>query len=288
MRGPIPTRLAAGLLVAITAACGPQGRRYEVRGQVLAVDLARQEVTIKHDDIAGFMPAMTMPFRVNDARLLEGRVPGDLVTATLVVEETDAYLTTLAKIGHSEVVATPPLAAASSGLELLEPGETVPDQAFVDQDGRARTRADWRGRTIALTFIYTRCPYPTFCPLMDRHFAAIQKAVRADAALSPQVHLVSVSFDPEYDTPAVLRQHAATLGADPGLWSFVTGSRDEIDRFAARFGVSIVRGTTPADVAHTLRTAVVDRDGRLVSVYTGNEWTPDDLVRDLRHATTKR
>ncbi len=288
MRFQSSTRLATVFILAMTAACGPKGRQYELRGQVLAIDLARKEVTIKHDDIAGFMPAMTMPFRVSDARLLEGRAPGDLVTATLVVEEADAYLTTLAKIGHSEVVATPPLPAASSGLELLKTGETVPDQAFVDQDGRARTLADWRGRTIALTFIYTRCPYPTFCPLMDRQFAAIQQAVKADAALSHQVHLVSVSFDPEHDTPAVLRRHAAKLAADPEVWTFVTGDRDEIDRFAARFGVSIVRGNTPADFTHTLRTAVLDGDGRVVSSHPGNEWMPDDIVRDLRHATTKR
>lgn len=284
----IVKRVTAVLLLAMTAACGPRGRQYELRGQVLAVDPARKEITIKHDDIVGFMPAMTMPFRVNDARLLDGRVPGDLVTATLIVEDTDAYLTSLTKIGHAEVVASQPLPPASSGFELLKAGETAPNQVFVDQDGRQRTLADWKGKTIALTFIYTRCPYPTFCPLMDRQFAAIQRTVKADAALRRQVHLLSVSFDPDYDTPAVLKAHAAKLGADPGSWSYVTGPRDEIDRFAARFGVSIVRGVTPADFAHTLGTAVGDRDARVVSIYTGNDWTPDDIVRDLRHATTNR
>lgn len=282
------TRLATVLLVGVTAACGPTGRQYELRGQVLAVDPVRREITIKHDDIVGFMPAMTMPFRVNDPRLLEQRAPGDLVTVTLVVEETDAYLTGLRKIGHADVVTALPLPPASSGFELLKTGEFAPDQAFVDQDGRPRTLADWTGKAIALTFIYTRCPYPTFCPLMDRQFAAIQKAVTADAALRRQVHLISVSFDPEYDTPAVLRQHATTLGAEPDLWSFVTGPRDDVDRFAARFGVSIVRGNTPADFTHTLRTAVLDRDRRVVSIHTGNGWAPDDIVRDLRNATTNR
>lgn len=288
MRSPTLTRGAAAALVVLTAACGSRSRQYELRGQVLAIDRAKNEITIKHDDIVGFMPAMTMPFRVKDGKLVEDRVPGDLVTATLVIEDTDAYLAAVTKIGYAGVAASPPLPSATGGLELLKTGEPVPDQAFVDQDGRTRSLSSWKGRALAITFIYTRCPYPTFCPLMDRRFAAIQNAVMDDPALRRQVHLLSVSFDPDYDTPEVLRRHAALRGADRSVWSYVTGDRDEIDRFAARFGVSIVRGHTPADLTHTLRTAVVDREGRLLTVHTGNDWAPDAVVRDFRHATAKR
>jgi protein SCO1/2 len=189
------------------------------------------------------------------------------VTATLVVEDTDAYLTSLTATGHVEIRVPPPMPPPSASIEPLAVGETAPDQAFIGQDGQRRTLSSWKGRAIGLTFIYTRCPYPTFCPLMDRQFAAIQKAVQADPALSGQVHLLSVSFDPDYDTPRVLNDHAVSLGADPAVWSFVTAPRDEIDRFAARFGVSIVRGAAPADFTHTLRTAVLSRDGRLVALY---------------------
>jgi protein SCO1/2 len=272
----------------VIACGGGNARQYELRGQVLAVDRAKGEITIKHEDIPRFMPAMTMPFRVRDARLLDGRAPGDLVTATLVVEETDAYLTAVAKTGFSEIPAPEAPLPPAFGIELLKPGDAVPDQALVDQDGQVRALASWKGRVVALTFIYTRCPFPTFCPLMDRQFAAVQKAIADDPALRGSVRLFSISFDPEYDTPEVLRKHAALRGADPAVWSYVTAPSDEIDRFAARFGMSIVRGPTPADFTHTLRTAVIDREGRLAALHTGNEWTPDDLLRDIRNATAKR
>jgi len=279
--------LAAALAAAVSCA-GAGGRQYELRGQVLRVDRARNEITIKHEDISGFMPAMTMPFRVKEAALLDGRAPGDLVTATLVVEENDAYLTAVTKTGFAEIPPSATVPPAALGIEILKPGEAVPGQALVDQEGAARTLASWKGQVVALTFIYTRCPFPTFCPLMDRQFAAVQKAIKDDPALRASVHLISVSFDPEYDTPEILRKHAALRGADPAVWSYVTAPRDEIDGFAARFGMSILRGPTPADFTHTLRTAVIDREGRLAAIHTGNEWTPDDLLRDIRNATAKR
>ncbi len=290
-RPPMKRRSTVCLLLAallVPGACAPAGRRYELRGQVVGVDRGRQEITIRHEDIPGFMPAMTMPFRVEPADLLDERAPGDLVVATLVVAESDAYLTSIAKVGWAPVAAAPALPPADGGVEPLRVGEIVPDQVFVDQAGRARQISFWRGRALAVTFIYTRCPYPTFCPLMDRQFAAVQTRVLADPALAAAVHLLSVSFDPDYDTPEVLARHAASLGADPAVWSFATAPRDEVDRFAARFGVSIVRGPTPADFAHTLRTAVIDREGRLASLYPGNAWGPDQIVRDLRHATGMR
>jgi protein SCO1/2 len=127
---------------------------------------------------------------------------------------------------------------------------------------------------------------PTFCPLLDRNFAAVQKKLQTDpslAKLKGRVQLVSVSFDPQVDTPAVLKQHAETLGADRRVWTFLTGDRDQIDRFASRFGVQVVRAANnPRDITHNLRTAIVGADGTLVKIYTGNEWTPDQLLADLK------
>jgi len=138
---------------------------------------------------------------------------------------------------------------------------------------------------LAVTFIYTSCPLPTFCPLMDRHFASIQQTIKNDPALK-RVHLVSVSFDPLTDTPPVLKKHAQSLDADPARWTFFTGDRDDIDQFAARFGVSISRELNDArDITHNLRTVVIDSSGRLVKVYTGNEWTPAQVIADLRSVT---
>jgi protein SCO1/2 len=173
--------------------------------------------------------------------------------------------------------------AASSGFELLKPGEAVPDARFRDQDGKERGFSSFHGTTVLITFIYTRCPMPTFCPLMDQHFVAIQKRLQDAAAIKGRVHLVSVSFDPLVDTPPVLKAHAKRLGADLKTWTFLTGDRDDIDRFAARFGVSVARAPNDQrEITHNLRTAIVDADGKLVKVYIGNEWTPDQALADVK------
>ena len=130
---------------------------------------------------------------------------------------------------------------------------------------------------------YTRCPVPDFCPLMDRQFAEVQQAIRETPGLA-DVRLVSVTLDPEFDTPAVLAAHAKALGADSGLWHFVTGDRAEVLAFAKRFGVITEPGEPGAPVVHNLRTAVIDPQGRLVKAYSGNMWSPAELVADLTAA----
>jgi protein SCO1/2 len=260
-------------------------REYTLHGQVISVEASRQQATIKHEEINGFMTAMTMPYTVRDGKQLAGVMPGDLIDAKLVVLSNDAYLTDLKKVGQAPLPAPLPDTAApsaSSGFELLKPGEEVPDTKFVDQDGKRRTFASLKGSPVVLTFIYTRCPMPTFCPLMDQHFARIQEKVKEDPALKGRVRLASVSFDPTTDTPLVLKQHARKLAADLKTWSFLTGNRDDIDQFAARFGVSVVRALNDQrDITHNLRTAIVDGEGKLVKVYIGNEWTPEQVVADL-------
>jgi protein SCO1/2 len=268
------------------AACSsaPEPRSYPLQGQVLAVSDDRLQATVKHEEIKGLMAGMTMTFKARDAELLNGIKPGDLINATLVVAENEAYMAELKKVGEAplEAVPAPSAPSASSGFELLKAGEPLPGTRFVDQDGKARTFADFKGSPVAITFIYTSCPIPDFCPRMDSHFASLQRTIAADAALGG-VHLVSISIDPAVDTPAVLKAHADRLMADPARWSFFTGARDDIDQFASRFGLSISRSPTDAiDITHNLRTAIVDRDGRLVKVHVGNQWTPDQLIADLK------
>lgn len=273
-------------LLAAASGCRqtPAEREYTLQGQVLSLAPGGKEATIKHEAIAGFMQAMTMPYHVRDAKEFEGLKPGDLITSTLVVVSNDAYLQGVKKVGDAPLEKAPDAglaAPASSGFELLRPGEAVPNTRFVDQDGKARDFASFQGSIVLVTFIYTKCPMPTFCPLMDRHFAAIQTKLKADPALAG-VHLVSVSFDPVTDTPPVLKQHAASLGADATRWTFLTGDRDDIDKFAARFGVAVTREMNdPTDITHNLRTAIVDPKGVLVKAYTGNEWTPEQVLADV-------
>lgn len=268
--------------------CGkaPAARRFSLQGQVIAIEEQRTEATIKHEDVQGLMPAMTMPFKVAERALLDGVNPGDLIDATLVIVTNDAYLVRVHKVGHAPLeraAARSDDESAASGFELLKRGEAVPDAAFIDQDGRHRRFSSFAGSTLVVTFIYTRCPLPTFCPLMDRQFASIQRALAVDAALGGRVHLLTISFDPSTDTPPVLKAHAGELGADLGSWTFLTGDRDEIDRFARRFGVSVTRAPEdPLSITHNLRTAIVDADGTFRKAYTGNAWTVDEVLTDLR------
>lgn len=269
-------RRALLVLVALGAACaGP--REYELRGQIVALDPGRREVTIKHDDIRGFMPGMTMPFKVKDERLIDGRTPGDLVRARLVIDGQSAYLASLERTGHAPVADPPP-----PRMDVLEPGDEIADAAFVDQAGTPQRLASWAGQARAVTFMYTRCPLPDFCPLMDRHFAAVQREIAADAALAGRVHLASVTIDPAFDTPPVLAKHAERIGANPAHWTLLTGDRGEVERFASRFGVSIMREGEGQEIVHNLRTAVIDREGRLVRVFGGTDWTPAQVVAELR------
>lgn len=269
------------VLAALLAACSqqPPARQYELKGQILGIDTARNEVLIRHGAITGFMPAMTMPFPVKDAGLLSGKEPGDLVTATLVVTDLSAHLSSLTRTGHAPIEAPPP---TPEGPRVLVPGEPVADAPLVDQQGKPHPFSAFKGHRVAVTFIYTRCPLPEFCPLMDRHFAAIQKQLDGAQDLR-DVRLVSVTLDPEFDTPAVLSGHAERLKADQNVWTFLTGKPADVAAFAQQFGIFTERDLgTGANLTHNLRTAVVGVDGRLASVHSGNDWTPADLVADLK------
>jgi protein SCO1 len=275
-----------GLLVLGVGCRGRSDQReYPLQGQVLAVAPDQKQATINHEEIKGFMSAMTMPYKLRSSSEIAGIAPGDLINAKLVILSNDAYLTDIKKVGQAPLpqpAAESSAPAARSGFELLKPGEAVPNAKFVDQNGRKRSFDSFKGSALLVTFIYTRCPMPTFCPLMDQHFANVQKKLAAEAGLKGKVHLVSVSFDPLADTPPVLKAHALKLAADPKVWTFLTGDRDEIDQFAARFGVSVARALNDQrDITHNLRTAIVDAEGKLVKVYIGNEWTPEQAVADL-------
>ena len=270
-----------GVLLLLSGGCSSD-RRFPIEGQVLAVDPARQEITLKHGDIKGFMPGMTMPFRVTDARAVAATKPGDLIRATLVVSASSGRLEEVVAVGNAPL---PAAEAEGPRVGMLTVGEMAPDAVLLDQDGRTRRFSEWRGKTVAVTFVYTRCPFPDFCPLMDRNFAAAQHALMSNAALAGRVHLISVSFDPGYDTPRVLHEHARRVGSDSKLWTWLTGEPDVVEKFALAFGVSTMPDEKqPQDIVHNLRTAVIDRSGKIASILTGNDWTAETLLANLRDA----
>jgi protein SCO1/2 len=277
------------LIICTLSACSAEpDKKYQLRGQILAIsDPApdgNRDVTLKHEDIQGFMPAMTMPYAVKPAAQLSGLVKGDLITATLVLTQKGGiHITDLKKTGHAEL---PPDAKPVRIMDVMQPGDEVPDDALQDQQGTPRKLSEWRGRALAVTFVYTRCPLPDFCPLMDQHFADLQRRITADPRLRDRVHLVSVTFDPAHDTQTVIAAQAKNRGADPRTWSYLTGTPAAIDHLTSRFGVSAIVETDAAQtITHNLRTAVIDPKGRLVTIYSGNDWTVDTLLADLRKAS---
>jgi protein SCO1/2 len=280
--------LAAAILLAIAVltagvACrqAPPSRQYELKGQILEVRPDRNELVIKHEDIKNFMAGMTMPFKVRPPALLDGRKAGELVTATLVVEEVDAYLSSVTRTGEAPLPESPVIPAAPT---TLQPGDRIPEAALVNQDGAPTFVSSLKGHPLALTFIYTRCPIPDFCPLMDRNFQAIQQAIRTTPALS-NARLLTVTLDPAYDTPAVLKPYAKMRGADPAIWTFLTGDVVEVAKFGEQFGLYIEHDATSSiNVIHNLRTAIIDPSGRVVAIHNGNTWTTAELLADLTKA----
>jgi protein SCO1/2 len=276
----VRTVLTCCVAVVLTAISCARPRQYDLQGQVLAVDRGRQEITIKHGDIRGFMPGMTMPFHVKKPELLDCCEPGDLVTARLVVEDTTGYLAAIERTGRAPLTEAPP-----PRMDLLDPGDVVPDVQLTDETGAPRHLSDWRGKVLAVTFTYTRCPLPDFCPRMDHHFKSVQTSVLGESGLRDRVALLSITFDPAFDTPAILAAHARQVGADPRVWHFATGEQKDLDAFASRFGILIIREpSNPTDITHSLRTAVIDSSGRLQTLLSGADWDPADLLTALRQA----
>lgn len=287
---------AAGSLYALTilcvlcaclAACSvPRANvhRYELKGKVVAVDRSKGELTVDHEEVVGYMPAMTMAYPLRDADALKVAEAGDRIQATLVVSDDGTYwledaVITKGVAGASDAVPT-------KGASEPQPGAEVPDAKLVNQDGRNISVRQFKGRALLLTFIYTRCPLPDYCPLMSTNFAQINGALQTDPDLSGKVHLLSVTLDPEYDRPEVLRSYGASYaGGKFDEWDFATGEPGEVRRFAEFFGVMYQKDND--QLIHSLRTAIITPDGRLYKVYRGNEWKPDEVLRDTKEMLSK-
>ena len=276
-------------LASMGLACRPRRsaneKRYDLKGKVVAIEKTDRTVTIAHEDIPGYMPAMTMPFKIKDNASLEILAPGDQVSATLVIDDVSSWLEDLV-ITKEAVV--DPNAKASDGITEPRPGDEVPDFGLVNQDDKRIHLAQYRGKALVLTFVYTRCPQPDQCTLMSNNFAAIDQELQKQPELYEKTHLLSISFDPDYDTPKVLRSYGASHTgrySDETFqhWEFATGSKDEVKGVAQFFGLRYFHDTESGNeqVIHSLRTAVIGLDGKVVKLYRGNEWKPEQIVSDL-------
>lgn len=246
---------------------------YEARG-VLRKATADRAI-IAHEAIPGYMEAMTMEFTVADPRELTAMHPGDTIAFRLTATDERSWIDRIRPLA-----AAPTSPAPAAEVPALPPGAQLPDCALVDSRGAALQLRDFQGRALAITFIFTRCPLPDFCPRLNSHFAAVQRALAAGPATN--WHLLSLTLDPDFDTPARLADYATRFQPDAARWTFATGARAEIEKLGAAVGLQVAR--TGALPDHNLRTIVIDPTGRVRRVFTGNEWTPEELVAELQRA----
>jgi protein SCO1 len=273
-------------------------RTYRLVGVVRDVKPGASQVIIRHEAIPDIMEAMTMPFTIKDRTLLDDLRPGDEVEGMLRIEWEDEQIKDyeLTELTVTRPALPPALSLSLSGDEsvvrpkprILEVGEPVPDFTMTTQDGQTLSLSNLRGKVVVLTFIYTRCPLPDFCPLMDRKFAELADKLRASPRRSEGVRLLSISFDPEHDTPEVLRKHAANQGVRPPLWTFAVASHAELSKVAGPLG--LVYGPGRDEIIHNLSTAVIDSQGRLARLeaetMSRKSWTPSDLLKTIRSLTS--
>jgi protein SCO1 len=282
--------IGATFIFSCNRAKTPAAKRYPFTGRVVSIDAQAQDALIDGDAIPGFMDAMAMPYKVKPAATLNHLIPGDSISAEVVVEHDpknedappDYWLENVRTVGHAD--STP--AAAANSPHTPTPGEDVPDFAFTNQSGKRISLKQYRGHALFVTFIYTRCPFPDFCPRMSTHFAEIYKQLATNPALAG-AHLLSISFDPEHDTPKVLRDYGFSVAhrREPALfnhWEFATASAADLPKIADFFALTV----KPENglITHNLSTAVIGPDGKIVKWYHGSDWQPSDLIKDAASA----
>jgi len=259
---------------------------YKLRGKVVASNSATGEVTLNHEAIPGFMEAMTMPYKLKDSNTLSELHPGDVLTADVFVSQgSDASVF----LDHVVVVAQgKPDYKPVTIYHVPAPGDAVPDFKLRNQDGRVLHLSQFRGKNVLITFIYTRCPLPNFCPLVTHNFAKIEKQLSADPKLKGTTHLLCVSFDPEHDTPERLKAYGEEYsGSDArtafASWDFAVPEKPVLLEMAKFFDVGITNEPDQT-ITHSLSTTLIGRNGKVIKFYPGNEWTPDQVVGDVKQS----
>ncbi|MGA1238670.1 MAG: SCO family protein [Limisphaerales bacterium] len=292
--------IVLSLLVAVGVSCRPSGgggveggkevgeeemgTAYRVTGTVHRVDLDQRSLVIAHEAIPGYMMAMTMPFEVRDTNEMVGVEVGDRLVFRMKVTQTDGWIEGLEKVGHDPTVA-PELRKGPRVVPLVDPlyvGDVVPDCTLTNQFGEPFQLHSLRGQVVGLTFFFTRCPYPTFCPRTTAQFGEVAEALAQDATGMTNWHLLQISFDPDYDSPKALEAYAEQHGYDPVRWTFATADMPVLDEITEQFGCEF--GRDGEFYSHNIRTVVLNPQGEVSLMVTGNTWQVETLVQAMRDA----
>jgi protein SCO1/2 len=284
-RRPVLILITVFLLGFIPVSCTRSNeKRYELKGKVVAVEPEKHLVTIAHEEVKDYMPSMTMPFTLPNEYYLRNLASGDEISATLVVDGSHSWL--------EDVVITRESAdpAATTGYEEAKEGDEVPNYQLVNQDGKDIKLHNYHGKALLVTFIYTRCPIPDYCALMSNNFAKIDRELEKQPDLYQKTHLLSITIDPEYDKPSVLRSYGAAhteryQDETFSHWEFATGTPDQIKGVAQYFGLRYFNEKD--QIVHGLRTVVISASGKVTKVFRGNEWKVEEVLKALEGAISK-
>ena len=254
-------------------------KHYPIQGEVISTDAGKKLITVKHGDIPGLMPAMTMTYQVAEPKQIETLQTGDKITADLVVSENKGQLEKIVLVSKGDGKTSP-----GTTQRIPEKGDAVPDFTLVNQDGKIIHFSNYRGKVLLVTFIYARCSLPDFCPRMNENFRAVQKLLQEIPGATERAEFLSISFDPEHDTPTVLKHYASLYKKSaPGEksfdWQFAAPAAKDLPEIAQFFG--LVYQPAQAQIVHSLSTTLIGPDGKVENWYSDNEWTPADAAQAI-------
>jgi len=274
--------LASPRLVCSAGAASATNQVHTTQGLVREIDLDRHKAVIRHEAIPGYMPAMTMEFNVRDTNELSGIAVGDTVTFRLTVSEETHWIDQLSKVAsatNSDSVVKPQI--TPSQIAELKPGDFLPDYELIGESGKTVRFSEFRGKVVAFTFIFTRCPLPDYCPRMGSNFAKARELMLANTYAPTNWQFLSISFDPDFDKPAVLSSYANFYRKNNAdRWLFAAAPISSLVQLAPRLDLMVNR-EAGGSISHNLRTVVLDPQGRIYRQFDGNQWTPPELAQAL-------
>lgn len=269
-----------------TGAASPTAKRYDFRGKVISIDKAKKEATIEHQDIPGYMDAMTMPFPIRQDSVWDVLTPGSEIRADLVVDNAKGQFW----LENLSISAAPVAGQTTPPVDqyFAQVDKQVPNFELTNQDGKKIHFDDFRGKALAVTFIYRECPLPDYCIKMSRNFSDAANEIKQDNLYKDKIRLLSISFDPARDTPEKLKQYGlGYLGTastpDFSVWQLAVGPDKDIRAIANFFGLQYQTDENDkTQINHSLVTAVISPEGKVTKIFAGNDWTPGDLLRALK------
>ena len=281
--------LLAGCVALALLSCGrstnsdERADHYDTRGVVRGFSPDRSTIEIQHENIPDFMPSMTMPFVTRDPKQIADLRTGDAISFRMAVTKKDFWIENVKKIRREDVNVAEPKrtspVSADRDTRLTE-GDKIQPFSLTNQNGERISLDTFHGNSLVLTFVFTRCPVPNFCPRMSNNFGELQETIKSSTGTLANARLLSVTLDPAYDTPKVLSDYAGFHHADSKIWSFATGDEKEIDSLTRAF--SVYRQNEGGTISHGLATALINKEGKIDKIWRGNAWTPAEIIKEIQ------